>query len=145
MFAMQLPTPEFYYDALGSQPLYPAWVLAQDKVIPADQSVRRMARGIGLTYGYGSPHRPHAPSRSSATPRYALLDEAFPMPVSAAREWRVLATFPHANYMFKMHVQYTGARVNLISVADISGHGYVLVESSPLRMVLVGFNLLIPL
>ncbi len=81
-----------------------------------------------LTYGGGYPHR-RFPARMDA----ATTDTVSPSP----DEWWVPVRFPTSDYLVKVD---TGARVNVMSVADVARLGYRLSDLKPTTVYLVGFN-----
>jgi hypothetical protein len=125
----EFPTPD---ESEATQ--YGGWS-HQDEVVPAERILQRVEYGAGLTYGYGTPHRRHYEARR---PLQARTEEAAPLPVRTHhKEWWVTSKFPRAEYFLKVD---TGARVNIMSVADLSRVGYVLDDLRPSSMYLVGFN-----
>ncbi len=78
-----------------------------------------------LTYGLGSPHR------------QAAIDDATVRTSCAHSDWWTPIHFPRCDYLIKVD---TGARVNVISVADLSRLGYMLRDLVPSSVYLVGFN-----
>lgn len=78
------------------------------------------------TYGRGDPHRQTAHTGEAAVKQ-----------VRDANEWWVPIHFPGGDYLIKVD---TGARVNVLSVADMSRLGYSYTDLKRSSVYLVGFN-----
>jgi hypothetical protein len=79
---------------------------------------------VGLMYGHGLPHcRPHQVHEASVS--------------SIPHEWWTPVHFPRADYLFKGD---TGARVNVMSIADLSRLGFDFCDLTPSSILLMGFN-----
>jgi hypothetical protein len=116
-------TPEFQDPAEAAEEAYASYYggfYAQDELSVHDARV-------GLTYGHGIPHR-----------RQHQVFEAAPAQVETNfNEWWTPVHFSRADYLFKVD---TGARVNVMSVADLSRIGFDFCDLAPSSVLLMGFN-----
>ncbi len=99
----------------------------QNEVITGHEAWQRVQSAVGLSYGYGTPHRQ----------RFQQINEASAVSPNL-HEWWVPVKFPSSDYICKVN---TGARVNVLSLADISRLGDQLSDLSPSSICLVGFNM----
>ncbi len=123
--------PQYNYGEGAAAEAYDA-VYEQDEVVPGDALLHRLGQRVGLSYGYGTPHRQGPWHRGQRHVTYNV-DEVSPCP----SEWWIPVKFPRADYLCKVD---TGARVSVLSYADISRLGYTLRDLSPSHICLVGFN-----
>jgi hypothetical protein len=104
---------------------------AGDRYYAQDELVtRRNAEVVRETYGSGTPHR-------SCEALSARQDQPNTQVRDLSNEWWVPVHFPRSDYLMKVD---TGARVNVISVADLSRLGYDMRDLVPSGICLVGFN-----
>ncbi len=111
-------------------------VYEQDEVVAGDSVLHRLGQRVGLSYGYGSPQRrrhPFMPPHRARDTRTHEINEVS----DPANEWWIPVKFPNNDYLFKVD---TGARVNVMSFADLARLGYTLQDLVPSNICLVGFN-----
>ena len=112
-YAQQNAVDVVHQDELTTVP-HPSTVSDQDT----------LPRDLPRCFGTGSPHRVSIDSTSAEVRNFR-------------KEWWTQVTIGRAGYYMKVD---TGARVNVISLADLSRLGYSLADLQPSRLWLVGFN-----
>ncbi len=118
--------PQFQDAGEASAAAYDGYQFAQDEVITGQDALQRVTDNVGLSYGYGYPHRRswHDINETSTVS-------------PPVHEWCVPVNFPRCDYICKVD---TGARVNVISLSDLSRLGYTRSDLQPSQVCLVGFN-----
>jgi hypothetical protein len=124
--------PQFDYSEAAASAAYEGGYSQDEVYATGDTVLSRLSQRVGLSYGYGSPQRQHV-ARTRPDPRRYDINEVS----DDFSEWWVPVKFPQCDYLFKVD---TGARVNVLSMADLSRLGYQIRDLTPSNLCLVGFN-----